>query len=163
MKTNKLVELINIMMGAYKDSFLYNIMNFKDSTLPIEECPNLGCIKISEKILNRKLKSVQTELVFLTMEEDGYEFLGVVTIVSTVNNLTKDKVRFSNYRDFTIREMEDDDTLKFIIAAKYFDKYPECNNLLGMEVMARNEKGVKVSNRTLFEKANTKSVIQIQI
>ena len=88
MKTNKLVELINIMMETYKDSFLYNIMNFKDSTLPIEECPNLGCIKISEKILNRKLKSVQTELVFLTMEEDGYEFLGVVTIVSTVNNLT---------------------------------------------------------------------------
>ena len=134
MTTNKLEEILTNVIAEEKEDFLSNLLNYKDTTFELGDGTRLSCMKLSEKVINRKKKFVQTELVFLSFGEDGIEFHGIMTVDSAVNSLTATKIRFANYRNISFRTCSAEDNLQFFMALKFFEKYENYNNLLGLAV-----------------------------
>ena len=84
--------------------------------------------------------------MFFTIDEEDAEFLAVMRVTSNVNSIGKFVVKYKNFRDFKMIGVLDEDIFKFFMAFKFFDKFPECNNLLSFVVNVRNENGTLFDN-----------------
>ncbi len=87
--------------------------------------------KIQEEVINRRFKSVKTTVIVLDDTEMFYQkVVGVMEVVSTANNLNKDRIRFSNPRNITFREATKADGIYGVITGKFQEKFPQFNHLL---------------------------------
>ena len=99
-----------------------------------------ACVKMRERLLSRKYKTVRTELVFWK-EEDMEEGTFVVSIDSTVNKLRKPQIKYKNCRNIMLREGTDEDVMYVYIVAEFEEKFPMYNHLLNMAFRARDKDG----------------------
>lgn len=124
-----------------KEEFFKKIFKEDAAIFTLKDGTDMRCTKISEHVVDKKRKIVQTELIFFTMDEEDAEFLAVMRVTSNVNNTGKFVVKYKNFRDFKMRGVLDDDIFKFFMAFKFFAKFPGCNNLLSFAMNVRNENG----------------------
>lgn len=99
-----------------------------------------ACVKMRERLLSRKYKTVRTELVFWK-EEDMEEGTFVVSIDSTVNKLRKPQIKYKNCRNIMLREGTEEDVMYVYIVADFEEKFPMYNHLLNMAFRARDKDG----------------------
>ena len=99
-----------------------------------------ACVKMRERLLSRKYKTVRTELVFWK-EEDMEEGTFVVSIDSTVNKLRKPQIKYKNCRNIMLREATEEDVMYVYIVADFEEKFPMYNHLLNMAFRARDKDG----------------------
>lgn len=74
------------------------------------------CVKIRERLLSRKYKTIRTELVFWE-EEHMEDETFVISIDSTINNLRKPQIKYKNHRNILLREGTDEDVMYVYIVA----------------------------------------------
>lgn len=104
----------------------------------------MGFAKIHEEVINEATNSVKTELIFLSLKEDGeadVNFQFVLGVTSTVNNLNSKKVKYKNFKDIYCRMVSPRDITLYITALEFSEKFKKYNHLLHMQVNFRDGNG----------------------
>lgn len=95
--------------------------------------------KIRERVVSRQFKTVSTSfIIFAELEEEGAEIIGVMDVISTANNLNKDRITFSSPRNITFREVEEKDVNALMVVVEFEDKFRQFNHLLKMMLKITN-------------------------
>lgn len=103
----------------------------------------MGFAKIHEEAINETTKSVKSEIIFLSInEEDGEDIVNfqfVLGVTSTVNNLNAKKVKYKDFKDIYCRMVSPRDIALYISALEFSEKFKKYNHLLRMQVNLRDK------------------------
>ncbi len=146
--------------------FFKEILSYSDTRMVLDG-KEIFLMKIDERLYNVKRKFVQTQFMIFEMKEEGFYFSGVLSVDSTVNKTSGKNLRFSAFRNPYIRETVQEDIIRTFMAFKFFNKFEDYNNMLGLVLNLRDDNGNLIREDihpdTLFEEYDPNKIEGLQL